>query len=323
VARSVSSSAARVALLGAAVLTLSLAAPTAAPAARSGNTTEPTTSVFSIVTYNAEAKVRPARTMDDLATILETDPDIVALQEMSSGEKRKLVRETYLDCAECVWDGYMPGPAVPGGTPLLYRSDRFLLLDSGTVQVTEPTYVGKRGAGPATIRAKYVNWVRLRDLRSGRVVHVLNNHTVPSVQGHGGGPNYRSPKRLEIYRKHMAGVQSLVQDIHERYPWGLVFVTGDLNVNYRRDRVVAPSIFPYRMLGEVGLHASYEALGEPRIGTHMLPSGNGTRLIDYVYYLPRRPLVPSSQRILTGLNSDHRPLLVAFEVTNLRTAGGS
>jgi endonuclease/exonuclease/phosphatase (EEP) superfamily protein YafD len=149
------------------------------------------------------------------------------------------------------------------------------------------------------------------------VIHVLNNHTVPSVQGKGGGPNYELPKRLKLYRKHMAGVQRLVRHITKRYPWGLVFVVGDLNVNYRRDRVVAPSIFPYRRLGNVGLCASYRVLGEPRRGTHVLASGNDTRLIDHIYFKPRRSLVPSRQRIMTGLASDHRPLLVTFKLRYL------
>ena len=317
-ARSVSPFAARVAVLGALVLALSMIAPTtsAAPGDRRGNRS--TTSTLTVVTYNAGAQVRPSRTMGDLASIFRRNPDIVTLQEMSSGEKRKRVRERYLDCARCVWDAHMPVPPVPGGTPVLWRSDRLRLVGYGTEQVTRATYVGNAGAGPATIRPKYVNWVRLRDLRSGRLVHVLNNHTVPSVQGKDGGPNRRMHKRLGIYRKHMAGLQGLVREIHEQYASSLVFVTGDLNVNYRRDRVLAPSLFPYRRLGDVGLRASYRALGEPRNGTHTLRSGNSKRLIDHVYYLPRRSLVPSRQRILTGLSSDHRPLLVSFAVKNRR-----
>ena len=313
-ARSVSPVAARVALLGVAVLTLSLMSSTtsAAPGAMHGHAKH---STFSVATYNAEARQSPARTMRSLARILDTEADIVALQEMASGKKRKLVRERFLDCKRCVWDAYMPRPASRGETPLLFRSPHFRLEASGTKQVTKATYVGRAGAGPSTIGAKYVTWVRLRDLRSGRVVHVLNNHTVPSVQGRGGGPNYRLPKRLKLYRKHMAGVQSLVRQMTRRYRWGLVFVVGDLNVNYRRDRVVTPSIFPYRRLGDVGLRASYRALGEPRMGTHKLASGRGTRLIDHVYFRPRRSLDPLRQRIMTGLASDHRPLLVTFKVS--------
>jgi endonuclease/exonuclease/phosphatase (EEP) superfamily protein YafD len=143
---------------------------------------------------------------------------------------------------------------------------------------------------------------------------VLNNHTVPSVQGRDGGPNRRSPERLDIYRTHMEGLQNLVRPIEEQ-GLGLVFVTGDLNVNYRRDSVLAPEMFPYHRMGEVGLEASYQALGQPAIGTHVLRSGNDSRLIDYVYFQPGSRLQAYDQRVLTGFASDHRPLLVEFQVT--------
>jgi endonuclease/exonuclease/phosphatase (EEP) superfamily protein YafD len=321
VSRSVSSSAARTAVLVVVLSIASLAAPaTSAAPDRTGRSGAAASSSVRIVTYNVGAKNSPARTMEDLAKIFSTNPDIVALQEMSSPEKRRSVAERYVDCEDCRWGAYMPGPAVPGETPVLFRSDRLKLLDARTVQLTEPTYVGQWGAGPATIRAKFVTWVRLLDLKSGRMVNILNNHTVPSVQDKSGRPNHRSPARLKIYRKHLAGVKSLVRTFVEERR-GLVFVTGDLNVNYRRDKVLSPPMFPYSSLGEVGLRASYEALGEPPIGTHVLRSGNSTRLIDYVYYRPGRTVEAYEQRVLTGFASDHRPLLAEFQVTRRPASG--
>ena len=77
-------------------------------------------------------------------------------------------------------------------------------------------------------------------------------------------------------------------------------------------------------LGEVGLEASYQALGEPTLGTHTLSSGVDTRLIDYVYYLPRTSLTPQAQRVMRGRASDHRPLVVDFDVTvSRRLSAGS
>lgn len=285
--------------------------PAVAASGRTGEVQASTSLRF--VTYNASAGVEPDQAMEDLRTIFATHPDVVTLQEMASPEKRRMIRELFLDCPDCSWDGYLPGPAVPGETPILYRSDRFRLVDSGSVQVTEATYVGSWGAGPSTIRAKYVNWVRLRDERTGRLLNVLNNHTVPSVQAKDGRPNHRSPERLDIYRKHMAGLQDLVRRFEDEGR-GLVFVTGDLNVNYRRDCVLTPKLFPYHRLGNVGLTASYAPLGQPAHGTHVLRSGNDTRLIDYVYFRPDASLQPVDQRVLTGYASDHRPLLVEFEV---------
>ena len=316
------------ALALAAALTVSLTAPSTGAATEPSGTEEPGTSTIKIVSYNAGAKVGVSGAMDDLERIMATDPDVITLQEMSSGKKRQAIRETYLNCDTCVWDAYMPGDypeyedgnAVKAGTPILYRSDRFELKEGATKQVTERTWVGSDGAGPTYIQPKYVNWVWLKDLRSYRSVHVLNNHTVPSVQGSNGGPNRSNPERLAIYRKHMTGLQELVRTINVDVPRGLSFATGDLNVNYRRDKVLQPALFPYRRLGDVGMRANYWALGEPRIGTHTLDNGNGTRLIDYVYFTPRSPLTPVDQKIMRGLNSDHRPIVVTYEVKNRRVA---
>ena len=135
------------ALALAAALTLSLTAPSTGAATEPAGTEEPGTSTVRIMTYNAGAKVGVSAAMDDLDRIMATDPDVITLQEMSSGKKRQAIRETYLDCDDCVWDAYMPGDypeyengdAVKAGTPILYRSDRFELKDAGTQQVTERT----------------------------------------------------------------------------------------------------------------------------------------------------------------------------------------
>jgi endonuclease/exonuclease/phosphatase (EEP) superfamily protein YafD len=321
VARSVTPFAARTTALGAAVLALSLAVSSTASGSEQADDTvaEATSSTVRVITYNAGAKLKPSTAMADMRSIMAKDPDVVTLQEMANPKKRKKIRARYIDCEGCVWGANMPGPPVPGETPVLYRTDRFDLVESGTVKVSDATYVGKAGAGPSTINAKYVNWVRLTDERTGRTVYVLNNHTVPSVQGKSGGPNRRAPKRLKLYRKHMSGLQSLVRDISENR-WGLVFVTGDLNVNYRRDRELQPGMFPYSTLGEVGLQASYQAIREPKTGTHVLRNGNDKRLIDYVYFLPRKSIEAKQQYILKHYASDHRPLLVDFSVTHQKSA---
>lgn len=276
----------------------------------------PPTGPIRIVTYNTEAGLKVPVAVADFARLLKRKPDIITLQEMASAKKRRQIREQYLDCETCTYDGYLPQPPTPGSTPVIWNSDRFRLLGARTVKVTEPTYVGKRGAGPSTIRSKYINWVRLRDLVTGRAINVLNNHLVPSVQGGKGGPN-NNKRRVAIYRKHMEALSALVYRIHQAKV-GIVVVTGDFNVNYRKDRVLKPYVFPYRQLGKRGMRASYEFLGLPRMGTHTLKGGNSTRLIDYVY-LDNRPkvLTPKKQRIVRNMSSDHRPLLVDIQPTTM------
>ncbi len=266
-----------------------------------------------ISTYNIEHGLSAEAAVADVQD-LAADSDIVTLQEMSSGTRRRGVVETLLNCTMCPFEGYLPTPAVPGGTPILYRWERFRLEGTGTVQVSEDTFVGPAGAGPSTLRARYINLVRLRERATGRSLYVLNNHAVPTVQGRGGGPNDNHPARLALYGQHMSGLTSLVSEL--KADGSLVFVTGDFNVNYRRDRVIKAPLFPYARLGALGVGASYEALGEPALGTHGLGRGRAGRLIDYVWYLRHDAVTPVAQRVLSGYESDHRPLVVTFEIAS-------
>ena len=81
----------------------------------------------------------------------------------------------------------MPGPPVPGDADP-YRADRFGSEGLRPVQVTELTLRGPAGAGPSTINAKFVNWVRLHRPETGRPVYVLNNHAVPRSRARPAAP---------------------------------------------------------------------------------------------------------------------------------------
>ena len=272
------------------------------------STAEPVTAGLRIVTYNVSADVRVKRTVEDLTSIIANQaPDVISLQEMSSWKRRQAVRAAFVDCEGCLYDTYMPTAAVPGGQPILFRRDKYTVLGSGMRKVTEDTYVGEKGAGPSTIHAKWITWVYLRDIATGRQVYVLNNHFVPTVQASNGGTN-NQPKRLAIYRKNMQGLVALIQEI-QATTGGLVFVTGDFNVNYRGDIVAKAPIFPYVALGSIGVTSSYQNLYAPAMGTHILDNGYDKRLIDYVFSLKRRGMAPDALQVLMGLSSDHRPLV--------------
>lgn len=266
-----------------------------------------------VATYNVEQSMTNRQVLKDLRALDRRDVSVIGLQEMGNADRRAAVQRKFLDCPDCHFDGYLPAAGPAAQNPVLYRSGRFRLIESGAVKVTDRTRVGKRGAGPAVAPAKYVDYVGLREQRSHRRVYVLNNHLIASVQAKGGASNPTMEKRLEVYRKHMRGLRGLVTSIKDRkLP---VVVTGDFNVNYRRDKVVQDPIFPYVNMHKVGARASYEELGEPKLGTHTLPNGNDTRLIDYVYQVPHTGVTMDRQHVLTGFHSDHRPLLVRFRLT--------
>ena len=274
---------------------------------------EPVTSSLRIVTYNVSADVRVKRTVGDLKSIIANQaPDVISLQEMSSWKRRQAVRQHFVDCEGCLYDTYMPAAAVPGGQPILFRRDKYSLLGTGMRKVTEDTFVGDKGAGPSTIHAKWITWVWLRDLGTGRPLYVLNNHFVPTVQAGDGGTNNMT-RRLAIYRQNMQGLVALIQELQASSA-GLVFVTGDFNVNYRGDMVAQATIFPYASLGAIGVTSSYQNVEVPETGTHVLDNGFDKRLIDYVFNLGKRSVSADALQILMGLSSDHRPLVTDFTV---------
>ena len=290
------------------LLTAGTAAATTAQASQRAGYRTDTGSSVTVATYNTEYGRSADTVVAELKRIATDGADVIGLQEMGVKARRDAVRAQMIDCAGCKWAALMTDLPEQNATPILYRSATFSLQDSGTKKVSERTYVGSSGAGPSTLKAKYVNWVLLRHRATGRLMYVLNNHAVPSVQGADGGPNTKNPERLELYRQHMAGLRSLIAELHAT--GAAVFVTGDFNVNYRRDVVLQPRVFPYHNLDQVNVAASYRRMGMPRIGTH----GSGDRLIDYVHHLKRRGTPVSAQRVLTGYGSDHRPVLASYRI---------
>jgi endonuclease/exonuclease/phosphatase (EEP) superfamily protein YafD len=287
-----------------------LVRPSDAVSAAAATTT--TTAPIKIATYNVETTLTPQQALSDIQKLASTGVDVIALQEMGSRERRDFIRAQFIDCSTCQWAAYMPLSGAKASENILFRRSRFALEDQGSRQVSEQTYVGPEGAGPSTLKAKYISYVRLYDKTSGQHVWVLNNHAVPSVQAKDGGPNYKLPVRLELYKEHMEGLKTFLTELTGT--GSPVFVTGDFNVNYRTDKKVQASIFPYSELGSVNTWASYRSLGEPSTGTHVLPNGVDTRLIDYVFNLRSVGVTPRSQSVLLGYASDHRPFVARYDV---------
>lgn len=278
--------------------------------ALAATTTDPGTSPVRIVTYNMEYGRTTDAVVGDIRRLASEKADVIGLQEMGSADRRAAVLDQVVDCSTCVYDAFMPNTREQNAVPILYKWSKFRLLDSGGTKVSERTFVGAKGAGPSTLKAKWVNWVLLRHRITGQNMYVLNNHAVPSAQGAGGARNLDHPERVELYRQHMEGLKAMVTEFTAT--GSAVFSTGDFNVNYRTDSVTRDPYFPYYNMSMVNVHASFRALGEPELGTHT--GGSGERLIDYVFALRHAAVTAKAQTILTGFTSDHRPLLVRYAI---------
>jgi endonuclease/exonuclease/phosphatase family metal-dependent hydrolase len=283
--------------------TAGLAAP--APAPRAG--AAPASS-FVIATYNIRHALSDAVATADVQRLAATGVDVIALQEMGSRMRRNAVRAQLVDCATCEFRAYMPEGSGPAEVPFLFRAAAFELVGKGTEQVSEATYVGPDGAGGSTMGPKYLTYVQLRHVATGRDIYVINSHAVPSIQGPSGGPNYGNPERLALFRQHMDGLVAMVSRFEAT--GAAVFATGDFNVNYRRDAVVQDKTFPYYRMKQIGMYASYKYAGSPALGSQQ----GTTRLIDQVASSGTAGVTVQDQSILTGYSSDHRPVRVRYAV---------
>lgn len=295
--------------LGLGTLGLAGSVPAAATPAAPGSTS------FAVVTYNVRHALSDATAANDIWRLgTEDSADIIGLQEMASGTRRAAVRSRVVDCETCQFRASWPN--VPGASevPILFRHSMFALVSKGEQKISDATYVGPDGAGPSTIAPKYLSYVQLQHRLTGQIIYVINNHTVASVQGPDGGPNWKNDERLELYRKHMAALSKMITEF--KATGAAVLTTGDFNVNYRRDVVLRPKLFPYYNMSRVGVYASYRYLGTPAGGTQMNRNGNDTRIIDYVSALEHPAIRAETQAILGGYSSDHRPVKVRYSIAS-------
>lgn len=213
---------------------------------------------------------------DDLASVVRLRPDLVTLNETFRRSRREITPPGYTS-----WRTDRPFDARE--TPVLWRTDRWRMLDSGTVRLNN------RRSHKWGIR--YTNWATLERRTDGLVVSVISAHPAPTVRGTEG-----------LLHEYLRGVNRLARKLGRR---GEVLVGGDLNAS-RRPKNPARR-YPRQLLARSGLVSTYDLLGSS-FATH---SGGG--VIDYM--LVRRPgrLRPVDQGWV-NLHSDHHALWADFAV---------
>ena len=258
---------------------------------------------FSIASANIKWRMTRQQAESDVQKVLDHGADIIAFQEMGRVSRHALLQDIA---------GY--GQHLPSGEsdslPIIWRSSMFNLIDKGEVKVVNREYVGPAGAGLVVAKSRYVVWVKLLHVPSGKTIIIGNNHAVASCEARGHyrtEPEYQN--RVDMHKDHMVGMRDFVSN---RTAEGLVFLTGDLNFNFRTDSVVRNPAGPFARMNSVGMEASFRKV-RPEGGTH----GGGGRLIDYVMYERNKPVAVREQRIIRGLNTDHHPLLVSFDLTDV------
>lgn len=226
---------------------------------------------------------------------------VLGLQEVHSSTKMNQVKTAA--CATCAYDVYMPSAG--DSYPLLWEKALFKKVDQGSAYMSSPPGLAKR----------YAVWVKLQNKKTSKLSYVINTHLPPSVES---GGNSTNGKYTASYKTHM---DNLVALIKSKKADGIpLFVTGDFNVNFRRDCKV--SFFPCQALAQGQSVVSGWASTSPKYngvsgnqGTH----ASKDRLIDYVMAWKRSDVTANTSTVLGGNSygwggSDHKPSLLNVTV---------
>lgn len=305
--------------------------------ANSVSVTSSNTSQLSITTWNIEGG-NPASSASSTArtnfsnarslglTALASSSDIIALQESHIHDFRNLIRDKFT-CAQdsCPLatvdltntytkkDASKDDGSLPASLPILWNKARFQLKDYG---VYTALGAGYRDADGNWVSWKWITWVKLKDLRSGKQFFVANTHTVAGVEATGQPKKTKAAQqRLKSYASHMTLLTSLVQFMQEEsIP---VFVVGDFNVNYRYDSSQATPYkdFPYAKLSSIGVKSSYQYTGLNGIADNMGTQGSNNRLIDYVFSDSKSNIKYEQNSVgQTRYGSDHSPVTLTMTI---------
>ena len=188
-------------LVGAVVALGLLVAPGANADPLSGSDTDTTakTEHITIGTFNT---LRGAATIKPFA-------DVIGWQEVNDKPDRDKLKRSLPG-----YQTYWPKSDAAKAIPISWNSDRFSLVQKNSIR----THKGESKVTPA----RYVNWVLLKDRKTGEQFVFINTHFISGAfTGH--------PERQKRWRQHADVLRRTVRNVQSSYPGAPVFVVGDFN----------------------------------------------------------------------------------------------
>jgi endonuclease/exonuclease/phosphatase family metal-dependent hydrolase len=142
--------------------------------------------------------------------------------------------------------------------PIFWNADAFSLVRGRSPVIAAGRKVENR-SGPGLVRQdrSLATVVRLRSKTSGETISVVNVHLLQGAVN--AGKKLKGvPRRVAMYEDQVRNLGTVVGK-EKQWAGGPVFVTGDFNVNYGRDKAVKNKKLAYATLHRRGLVASWEA----------------------------------------------------------------
>jgi endonuclease/exonuclease/phosphatase family metal-dependent hydrolase len=188
-----------------------------------------------VITCNLQANQRRWRYVSDARKIKKQRPDVVCLQEVGGSFKARAIRAAFGLRYRMVRP---KGPA--SAVPILFRRRKYRLLDVRRWHLSDETFVGRPGAGPATLREKEATWITLRVKSTGKIEHHASCHLAPSIY---------LDVREELHEEQVQNLAKLSDAMHKKNPKSDRYIAGDFNTDDDAH---------LRVLREAGLDAGRE-----------------------------------------------------------------
>lgn len=209
-------------------------------------------------------------------------------------------------------------PTGDGSTnALLARTSMFDPVDAGEQLMTGTP--GSRSPYPT-----YLTWARWREKLTGLQIFHVDTRLQRGIEKLGHPATSYGDSRVDDAKEQIAQTRTIAEFMTAG---GEVVLTGDMNIDYRRDRRVKDPSFPFMAWENGGtrkqpeLRSCYSTFGLQPGGTHGRPSRR--RTIDYVYEWARskskRKLAMRGYSFVDLAHSDHDAVLAQFAI---ETAGG-
>lgn len=152
----------------------------------------------------------------NLRNIIRDDPGVIGFGELSGRNyaiaKRILNRNGY-------------GLHGQNGTPVAWDKSEYKLKDKGREKISDRTFVGQAGAGPSTLKAKYANWIRLKDKDTGDRSTFTTAHLAPSR---------KIPVRGRLQDQQIQNLAAVQRRLEQMFPKASHTLMGDFNTSKRK-----------------------------------------------------------------------------------------
>lgn len=239
---------------------------------------------------NIKVSLSRSRYRSDLAKVMKHGPDFVSLNEAQSRTVSDISVRGY-GTYRASEDEY--GRRSQALSPVvMWRTDRWVAVDKGTVQLTKPVTGVKNDN-------RYATWVVLASSDGSGRISVISTHTMTS-------PANSPQARQDEAQRGFAKLAGLAQGLQK---YGPVLVAGDLNSPYPRNGGNGDPWGPKPLMTKAGMTSSFETLGAPPQGwaTH---DGGGT--IDWL--LGSSSTATPTRHATFRLESDHHGLVGDFNI---------